>query len=145
MKTIKSYIRSGKKEVDDYIVELEKFNGDNIQRLVQACNDVAGVIADDVVRIASSTLADDELDNQLLMLGSKKNKIYERFLSLIGNMKNFKALSDFAKQEMVTTLTKEDIKPKKEEEEDEPEFKGEHRNVFEQATEKIKLKLNGAK
>jgi len=92
-------IRSGDKSIDAYIESLEAYvekdKASHIKRLINACNEVAGTIADDVM-ILKDNGNDEEIDNKLQMLGSKKNKIYERFLSLIGQMKNFKTLSDLA-------------------------------------------------
>ena len=69
----------------------------NIKRMLDACNDISGVIADDIL-ILKENGNDDEIDNRLQMLGSKKNKTYERFLSLIREIKHFKFLVDFAKE-----------------------------------------------
>lgn len=83
----------------EYIQSLEKIvncDGSNIKRLLAAVDEVAGIIADDVREIAKHG-TDDEIDNRLQLLGSKKNKIYERYLALLQNIKHFKALyEDFS-------------------------------------------------
>ncbi len=81
----------------DYVNYLQdwiyQFEASNIKKLIMSIDEVSGIISDDVKLIAKSK-DDDELDNQLQMLGSKKNKIYERFLSLIGQVKHFKSVGD---------------------------------------------------
>lgn len=105
MIVIDKSLRSGEQKVDSYIESLETwiqdFEASNIKKLISACDDVAGIIADDVTKLGTSGDA-EEIDNELLMLGSKKNKIYERFLSLVSQIKHFKTISDLL----------EDMKPK---------------------------------
>lgn len=104
---INKQIRSGDKKVDEYIMLLEsriENPTSNIQKLIYACNDVAGIIADDVILLKENG-NDDEIDNRLQMLGSKKNKIYDRFINLVGQIKHFKTISDLS-DEMSNPTTK---------------------------------------
>ena len=66
-----------------------------------ACDKISGIIADDVIML-SKNQNDEEIDNKLQMLGSKKNKIYEQYLSLVKELKHFKTIDDLLA----------DIKPK---------------------------------
>lgn len=90
-------LRSNNKEIDTYIQELEDwiegFEASNIKKLIDSCDNMAGIIADDI-RLIATNQDDETIDAKLQMLGSKKNKIYERFLSLIGQIKHFKTISD---------------------------------------------------
>lgn len=116
--------RSGKKEIDDYIISLEDwiegFNASNIKKLIDACDNMAGIIADDIVLL--STNQDDEtIDSKLQMLGSKKNKIYERYLALIGQIKHFKAVHDILEEIKPKSATKQKeslLEPETEQEEE---------------------------
>ena len=142
MKIIKSFIRSGKKEIDEYIEELETFNCSNIQRLVQACDDLAGVIADDIVKISTSDKSDEDLDGELTMLGSKRSKSYERFLSLVGNLRNFKAITDINSPQAVKISP---VKNKVLKVEEMPEEHGEEiGNTFESISERVKKRISGS-
>lgn len=102
---INKKIRSNQKEVDEYIGALEdyivNFDASNIKRLIVACDEVAGVIADDIMLLKDNG-DDEEIDNRFQMMGSKKNKIYQRYREIVGDLKNFKNLFDMVN----------DLKPK---------------------------------
>lgn len=102
---INKKIRTGKPEVDSYIEQLEnhilEFDVSSIKKLIVACNEVAGIIADDIILLKENT-DDDEIDNKLQMMGSKKSKIYQRYREIVGDLKHFKTLHDM----------NEDLKPK---------------------------------
>lgn len=102
---INKKIRSNQPEIDNYIEQLENhildFDVSSIKRLIVACNEVAGIIADDIILLKENT-SDDEIDNKLQMMGSKKNKIYQRYREIVGDLKHFKTLHDM----------NEDLKPK---------------------------------
>ncbi len=91
-------IRSGNPEVDQYIESLEKFiESDktfNITRLIVSCNEIAGTFADDILLLKDAG-TDEEIDDKLNMLGSKKAKTYDKFLTLLGEIKHFKTIVDF--------------------------------------------------
>jgi len=82
----------------------------NIKKLFEACDEIAGVIADDVILLKEHG-NDDEIDNRLQMLGSKKNKIYERYLQLVSNLKHFKAIEDLYSQDKGKTSSKDNKEP----------------------------------
>lgn len=107
---IQRSVRSGDPKVDKYIAELEQyimaFDVNNIGRLIIAVNDVAGIIADDVVMLKKRG-DDDEIDNKLQMLGSKKNKIYQRYRELISDIKHFKTISDIIDEYRSKTSSEE--------------------------------------
>lgn len=109
---IQQKLRSGDPKVDHYISDLEKyvmaFENNNIGKLILAVNDVAGVIADDVIMLKKNG-DDDEIDNRLQMLGSKKNKIYQRYRELISDIKHFKTISDII-NDLKPKTTSEDKK-----------------------------------
>lgn len=109
---IQQKLRSGDPKVDQYISELEKyvmaFEHNNIGKLIIAVNDVAGVIADDVIMLKKNG-DDEEIDNRLQMLGSKKNKIYQRYRELISDIKHFKTISDII-NDLKPKSTQEDKK-----------------------------------
>lgn len=102
---INKKIRSNKPEVDSYIEQLEnhilEFDVSSIKKLIVACNEVAGIIADDIILLKENA-NDDEIDNKLQMMGSKKSKIYQRYREIVGDLKHFKTLHDM----------NEDLKPK---------------------------------
>lgn len=89
------------KEQLEYVKQLEdwisNFKLSNLYKLVTECDNAMGVIADDIKTIANKG-DDDEIENQLQMLGSSKNKVYDKFLSLIGQIKHFKSLSDMIEE-----------------------------------------------
>lgn len=93
------------KEQTDYVNYLESwienFKLSNISKLITACDTVSGIIADDVIMLSKNQNY-EEIDNKLQMLGSKKNKIYEQYLSLVKELKHFKTIDDLLA----------DIKPK---------------------------------
>ena len=109
----------------------------NLHKLVTECDNAMGVIADDIKLIAEKG-NDDEIDNKLLMLGSSKNKIYDKFLSLIGQIKHFKTLSDMIeemKPKLSGTAVAEEARVT------EIEYDG---NIFEKISEKVKNKTSNA-
>lgn len=107
---IKKTIRSKNKEVDAYIEELESwienFEASNIKKLIVAVDSVAGIIADDIILLKEKG-DDDEIDNKLQMLGSKKNKIYQRYRDVISDIKHFKLTSDILNELKPNTSSKE--------------------------------------
>lgn len=107
---IKKTIRSKNKEVDAYIEELESwienFEASNIKKLIVAVDSVAGIIADDIIMLKEKG-DDDEIDNKLQMLGSKKNKIYQRYRDVISDIKHFKLTSDILNELKPNTSSKE--------------------------------------
>lgn len=106
-------IRSGKANVDKYIESLENYllsiNNSSIYKLIQACDENASVIADDVMLLATE-LDDEVLESRLQMLGSKKNKRFESFLALMGKMKDFKVLNDILNELKPNTVSNEVVK-----------------------------------
>lgn len=102
---INKKIRSNQPDIDSYIEQLEnhilEFDVSSIKRLIVACNEVAGIIADDIILLKENT-NDEEIDNKLQMMGSKKSKIYQRYREIVGDLKHFKTLHDI----------NEDLKPK---------------------------------
>ncbi len=103
------------KEQLDYVNYLqdwiERFDASNIKKLIVSIDEVSGIIADDIRIIANSKEDDDEIDSKLQMLGSKKNKIYERFLSLIGQIKHFKGIGDMISEMKPTISETKDNSP----------------------------------
>lgn len=108
---IRKTIRSKNKEVDAYIEELESwienFEASNIKKLIVAVDSVAGIIADDIIMLKDKG-DDDEIDNKLQMLGSKKNKIYQRYRDVISDIKHFKLTSDILNELKPNTSSKEE-------------------------------------
>lgn len=107
-------IRSGKKEVDDYISLLEDYllslDANNVYKMLKAIDENAGFIADDVVLLA--TEADDEkLESSLKLLGSKKNKRFDAFLSLVKASKDFGNVSSMLKEFRLPEVLNEAEKP----------------------------------
>lgn len=94
---INKEIRSGNVQVDRYIEDLEDFVTDlkasNILKLAKACDDTAGIIADDIRKLGSDKYSDDEIDGELQILGSKRNKRYETFLATLKQIKDFASVS----------------------------------------------------
>jgi len=108
---INKKIRSKTKEVDDYICALEdwieNFEASNIKKLIMACNEVAGTVADDIILLKDNG-NDEEIDNKLQMMGSKKSKIYAKYLDVVASIKHFKTLQDYVNELKPKTSTKED-------------------------------------
>lgn len=94
---INKNIRTGQPKVDEYISYLEnhilEFDASNIKKLIMACDEVVGIVADDIILLKENS-DDDEIDNKLQMMGSKKNKIYQRYREVVSDLKHFKTLSD---------------------------------------------------
>lgn len=94
-------IRSGKEDVDAYISDLEQYilswEASNIKKLLTACDDLSGVVAEDVTLISKGTP-----NPKLKILSEDKSDLYDKFIDLMGKIKNFKAASDIL----------EEIKPK---------------------------------
>lgn len=107
-------IRSGKKEVDEYISSLEDYltslEANNVYKMLKSIDENAGVIADDVVLLA--TEADDEkLEANLRLLGSKKNKRFDAFLALVKASKDFGNVSSMLKEFRLPEVLNEVEKP----------------------------------
>lgn len=94
---INKEIRSNNPQVDKYIEDLEDFvtglKASNILKLAKACDDMAGTIADDIRKLGSDRYSDDEIDGELQILGSKRNKRYETFLATLKQIKDFASVS----------------------------------------------------
>lgn len=116
------------KEQSDYINYLEKFNTSNIGKLIKSIDDTAGIIADDIAIMSKSN--DEDIDSKLKMLGSGKTLIFNKYMSLVASLKNFKNIME--------------LKPDIQSEEDKTEeiIKTASRNMFEEISEKVK-KRNG--
>lgn len=140
-------IRSSDNEVNKYVQSLEDwirdFKASNIYRLVSSCDRVAGIIADDIDKLSEKDADYDDLEDDLSILGSKKSKIYERLLSLIGQMKNFKAIDDMVKEmkPKLKSVSEDGFSDPKSDEKN----GGEVQNAFEIVSERVKTKLNGNK
>lgn len=102
--------RSGIKDLDDYIESLEAkvlmIEANSIFKLIIACDEVAGIIADDI-RMLKENGDDDEIDNKLHMMGSKKSKIYQRYREVISDIKHFKTIYDISSELKSKTSPKE--------------------------------------
>lgn len=106
---INKKIRSGNKEVDLYIESLENFatelDANNVYKMLKAIDENAGVIADDIVKLA--TVADDDkLESELKLLGSKRNKRFEAFLALVKTAKDFGTVGAMIKEMRATIPVK---------------------------------------
>lgn len=121
---LKPNLRSGNKEVDEYLSELEnswiEFDASNIKKLIMACDATAGILADDVILLPN--LGDDQDEGRLQMLGSKKNKLFLAFKNVIADIKHFKTISDMLEElkpkiyvQEVKVSDKGGVKVKKEE------------------------------
>ena len=109
---INKEIRSIDDKVNAYIISLENYfeslEASNIMKLIKECDEASGVIADDV-RLLRTENDDDKLDSELKMLGSKKNKRFEAFLSLVKTVKDLKGISDMM-SEMKPKIEEKEVK-----------------------------------
>lgn len=86
-----------------------------------ACDEVAGILADDILLLPK--LGDDEDEIKLQMLGSKKNKHFMAFKNVIADIKHFKSISDLL-DDMKPKLY---VEPTKEAEKEDKEVKTEEK------------------
>jgi len=89
MSLIDKNIRSGKKEVDEYIERLETmFNFSNLYRFIMAANEVAGVMADDMSKIAQG-----KKDKLKILSDDKDDKFTERLTTILKQVDVIKKIS----------------------------------------------------
>jgi len=88
-------IRSGNKDIDSYIAELEaeltKKETSSIHKFIQSANAVAGVLADDL-----ACLAKGDLGGCQIIKSDGNDKILDRIMAVIKNMDAFADLSKIA-------------------------------------------------
>mgnify|MGYP000004578412 CR=1 FL=1 len=89
MSMIDKSIRSGDKKVDDYIERLETmFNFSNLYRFIMAANEVAGVMADDMSKIAQG-----KKDKLKILSDDKDDKFTERLTTILKQVDVIKKIS----------------------------------------------------
>jgi hypothetical protein len=89
MSLIDKNIRSGDKTVDDYIERLETmFNFSNLYRFIMAANEVAGVMADDMSKIAQG-----KKDKLKILSDDKDDKFTERLTTILKQVDVIKKIS----------------------------------------------------
>jgi hypothetical protein len=89
MSLIDKNIRSGNKQVDDYIERLETmFNFSNLYRFIMAANEVAGVMADDMSKIAQG-----KKDKLKILSDDKDDKFTERLTTILKQVDVIKKIS----------------------------------------------------
>jgi hypothetical protein len=88
-------IRSGNKRVDNYIIELEKElqrrDVDGVEKLIQSLNNFSLALSKDVQLVSSG-----ELENLLILSKDKDDKVFERIMSLVGNIAKFQQVITLA-------------------------------------------------
>jgi hypothetical protein len=123
-------LRSGNKEVDDYIEKLESkvnaINGSNTLRLITSIDSMAGKIATDIDMMANGQQNEDGEEVEI------SHKIVDTFIKLIDKSDKIKSFS-----EVVEALRSLD--------EDDKESESSDESIFEKTERRIKSKLNGKK
>lgn len=134
-------LRTGKKEIDDYIIQLEtehqKFSASNTKRLIRSIDGMAGKIADDLDLIneekkhpnGEEVELSNKFINAFISLSEKADKI-ERFADIAEKMYGLKT------EETTITMTEETTTTIEE------TSRG---NMFEEIEKKVKEKLNANK
>lgn len=125
------------KEQSDYIEFLERLQGSNIMKLIQAIDNMSGIVADDIL-ILSSGGTDEEIDEKLKILGSKTKETYRRYLDVVASAKHYKNVQDILAE----------LKPVLQGEEEKEEQQGKKLrkitgNMFEEISAKVKERSNG--
>ncbi len=120
-------LRSGIKDVDNYIKKLEDkvnaINGSNTLRLITSIDSMAGKIATDIDMMANGQQDEDGNDVEI------SHKIVDTFIKLIDKSDKIKSFSDVV--EALRSI------------EDEKEAGVAGESIFEQTERRIKSKLNG--
>jgi len=124
-------IRSGNERVDKYIVSLEDYlltlEASNIMKLIKACDEASGVMADDV-RILTTENDEEIMESKLVMLGSKKNKRFDAFLSLVKSVKDLKGISDMM-NDLKPQIEANEVKKEESKQEEAPTLKKKKTNI----------------
>jgi len=120
-------LRSGIKDVDNYIKKLEDkvnaINGSNTLRLITSIDSMAGKIATDIDMMANGQQDEDGNDVEI------SHKIVDTFIKLIDKSDKIKSFSDVV--EALRSI------------EDEKESGVAGESIFEKTERRIKSKLNG--
>lgn len=123
-------LRSGIKEVDEYIEKLEgkvnAINGSNTLRLITSIDAMAGKIATDIDMMANGQQNEDGEEVEI------SHKIVDTFIKLIDKSDKIKSFS-----EVVEALKSLD--------DNEQDLDSAGESIFEKTERKIKSKLNGKK
>ena len=134
-------LRTGKKEIDDYIIQLEtehqKFSASNTKRLIRSIDGMAGKIADDLDLInndkkqanGEEVELSSKFINSFISLAEKADKI-EKFAEIAEKMYGLKS------DETTITITEETTTTIEE---------APRGNMFEEIEKKVKEKLNAHK
>lgn len=121
-------LRSGNKEVDDYIEKLENkvnsINGSNTLRLITSIDSMAGKIATDIDMMANGQQNETGEEVEI------SHKIVDTFIKLIDKSDKIKSFSEVV--EALQSL-------------DEAETDSAGESIFEKTERRIKSKLNGKK
>lgn len=122
-------LRSGNKEIDEYIEKLENkvnsINGSNTLRLITSIDSMAGKIATDIDMMANGQQNEDGEEVEI------SHKIVDTFIKLIDKSDKIKAFSEVI--EALQSLDDDEAE----------ESAGE--SIFEKTERRIKSKLNGKK
>lgn len=134
-------LRTGKKEIDDYIIQLEtehqKFSASNTKRLIRSIDGMAGKIADDLDLInndkkqanGEEVELSSKFINSFISLAEKTDKI-EKFAEIAEKMYGLKSDETTISITEETTTTIEEAP---------------RGNMFEEIEKKVKEKLNAHK
>lgn len=105
---IKKWLRCDNDEVNTYLQELESeltsFEAKNIKKLIIACDEMAGEIANDMVNILRG-------NDKLTILSDDKNDVLlDRLLKIISSIKNFREVSEAAQSLIPKEIDEETAK-----------------------------------